>query len=282
MKFVAHVTPAHFLETAEPWLLRAEAEHGLLLGLARSRAALGEDPDPTELFATVQEGNRVVGCLFRTPPHPLGLTDLPESAIPLVLRQLSMIYPDLPAVVGPPEATAAFAEGWAHASGALVREGPQMEIRVLDEVVPPPQLASGHLRLAASGDSDLVEEWGFLFVDETGIGRAGPKSPARALMADDALYVWEAHGTVVSMAAALGATPRGIRIAYVYTPPGARGHGYATALVAVLSQLLLDRGFAFCFLYTDRANPTSSGIYERLGYRTEGLASMLEFVPASG
>lgn len=280
MKFVAHVTPAHFLETAGPWLARSEAEHGLLLGLARSRAALQEGPDPTELFATVQEGDRVVGCLFRTPPHPLGLTRLPESTIPLVLRQVALIYPDLPAVVGPPDTTAAFAEGWARMTGVSVREGPQMEIRVLREVVAPPRPASGHLRLAAPKDADLLEAWGLLFADETGIGGGGPESPARALMADDALYVWEVGGRVVSMTAAVGATPRGIRLAYVYTPTEARGHGYATALVAELSQLLLDRGFDFCFLYTDRANPTSSGIYHRLGYRTVDLASMLDFVPA--
>ena len=281
MKFVAHVSPAHFLETAEPWLLQAEAEHGLLLGLARARAASGTEPDPTELFATVQEGDRVIGCLFRTPPHPLGLTDLPEAAIPLALRQVALSYPDLPGVVGPPDAVAAFAEGWARMTGVSVRSGPEMEIRVREEVLPTPRPVPGRMRLAAAADAALLEDWGFRFVDESGIGGAGSESPTRGLMADDALYVWEVDGRVRSMAAAVGPTPRGIRIAYVYTPHHAREHGYATALVAELSHLLLNRGFDFCFLYTDRANPTSSGIYQRLGYRTVGLAAMLDFLPTS-
>jgi predicted GNAT family acetyltransferase len=52
----------------------------------------------------------------------------------------------------------------------------------------------------------------------------------------------------------------------VYTPPGRRGRGYATALVAALSAELLAAGRRFCFLYTDLANPTSNRIYQRIGY----------------
>jgi len=37
--------------------------------------------------------------------------------------------------------------------------------------------------------------------------------------------------------------------------------------VAALSELLLGRGFEFCVLYTDLANPTSNAIYARIGYR---------------
>jgi GNAT superfamily N-acetyltransferase len=49
--------------------------------------------------------------------------------------------------------------------------------------------------------------------------------------------------------------PDAARIAPVYTPPQARGRGYATALVADLSQALLDRGRQGLFLITDLANP---------------------------
>jgi predicted GNAT family acetyltransferase len=53
----------------------------------------------------------------------------------------------------------------------------------------------------------------------------------------------------------------------VYTPPERRGRGYATALVAVVSQRALDAGAAACSLYTDLANPTSNKIYDAVGYR---------------
>ena len=55
-------------------------------------------------------------------------------------------------------------------------------------------------------------------------------------------------------------------VALVYTPPYFRGRGYATELVARLSQKWLDKGFARCVLYTDLANPTSNSIYQQIGY----------------
>lgn len=69
------------------------------------------------------------------------------------------------------------------------------------------------------------------------------------------------------MAASARPTKRAIAVNGVYTPPRWRRHGYATACVAALSEILLRRGFAFCVLYTDLANPTSNGIYTRIGYR---------------
>jgi len=52
----------------------------------------------------------------------------------------------------------------------------------------------------------------------------------------------------------------------VYTPPELRGRGYASALVAELSQRMLDSGMSFCVLYTDLGNSTSNAIYQRIGY----------------
>lgn len=90
----------------------------------------------------------------------------------------------------------------------------------------------------------------------------------------------EAHGGVmlwedalpertepVSLAAFGGATPNGIRIGPVYTPPDRRGRGYASALTAELTASLLAGGRRFCFLFTNLANPTSNSIYQQVGYR---------------
>jgi uncharacterized protein len=52
----------------------------------------------------------------------------------------------------------------------------------------------------------------------------------------------------------------------VYTPPRHRGKGYATSLVAELTGRLLAAGHRRCMLVTDLANPTSNGIYRRIGY----------------
>ena len=71
----------------------------------------------------------------------------------------------------------------------------------------------------------------------------------------------------MSLAVSKGPTPNGIRIGPVYTPPEQRGHGYASACTATLSQMMLDSGYRYCFLFTDLSNPTSNSIYQKIGYR---------------
>ena len=69
------------------------------------------------------------------------------------------------------------------------------------------------------------------------------------------------------MAGVGGLTPHGIRIGPVYTPPELRGHGYASNLVAGVTQRQLDAGRDYVFLFTDLANPTSNKIYQDIGYQ---------------
>jgi len=80
---------------------------------------------------------------------------------------------------------------------------------------------------------------------------------------------WEHDGEVVSMAghAEPVATPAGTvtRVGPVYTPPPYRRRGYAAAVTGGLTEQLLARG-SRVMLFADRANPTSNGVYVRLGY----------------
>ena len=82
------------------------------------------------------------------------------------------------------------------------------------------------------------------------------------------------------MAAWAGPTPNGVRVNFVYTPPGFRCRGYGSTLVASLSRHLLNSGRKFCCLFTDRANPTSNRIYQRIGYRFVSDGQRWNFGPA--
>jgi predicted GNAT family acetyltransferase len=90
-------------------------------------------------------------------------------------------------------------------------------------------------------------------------------------------YRWEVDGTPVAMAALSRPTPRGITINAVYTPHAHRRHGYASALVAALTDEGLRRGKAFCILYTDLANPTANAIYQAIGYRPVSRSKWMRF-----
>ena len=94
------------------------------------------------------------------------------------------------------------------------------------------------------------------------------------------VYLWEDQGAIVSVVGAGGETPNGIRIGPVYTPPEARGNGYASSLTAAASQDQLDRGRRFVFLFTDLANPTSNRIYQAIGYEPVIDVDMYRFADA--
>lgn len=80
------------------------------------------------------------------------------------------------------------------------------------------------------------------------------------------MYVWELSNEMRSMAAAQGPTPNGMRVSWVYTPLALRARGYASAVVAALSQHLLDQGKSFVFLFADLDFPTSNHFYQAIGY----------------
>ncbi len=260
-----HATADAFLERAEAWLLQAEAEHTLILGIARRLTESTEGYDPPIYLATVEDEGGVVGCAYRTPPYKFGLTRMPEEALPLLVDAAAEVYASLPAALGPTAETRRFAEYWSRKKGVRAREGMHQGIYQLEEVSPLARQSPGHLRLAEANDTVLVTAWIDAFTEDTGIFGSHPREQAERFIAKQTLYLWEDERPV-SMAGWTGRSPNGVRIGAVYTPPEYRGRGYATACVAALSQRMLDTGLAFCFLYTDLSNPTSNNIYQRIGY----------------
>jgi predicted GNAT family acetyltransferase len=89
--------------------------------------------------------------------------------------------------------------------------------------------------------------------------------------------VWDDAGAK-SMLGAFDVDDTAARIAPVYTPPEYRGCGYASALAAAVSRILLERGKQVIYLTTDLANATSNNIYQRIGYRPVGDQYQFDFV----
>ena len=266
---VEHLTGAEaVLERIEDLLLRDEARHNLALGILSTARA-----HPTvypELHGWVARKGDVVGAAIRTPPYNLVLArpvdDLAIDAL------AGAIDAELPGVVGAVPEVEAFAVAWAERHHLEVRPAFDQRIYALRRLIPP-AAAPGAVRLADAADRALVVAWVGAFAREA-LGGGDDQSGARVARSVDArlgateagIAVWEVDGLAVSLAGFGGPTPNGIRIGPVYTPPEHRRRGYGTAVTAAVSQLLLERGHRFCFLYTDLANPTSNSIYARIGY----------------
>ena len=274
---------AAFLAEAEPLLLADEARHNLILGIAGNvREGVYED---FRLWL-VRDGTRVAAAALQTPPYNLILAR-PQSLRALAALAEAVAGEKLPGVVGAEPEAAEFAELWSRHTGRGTRTNMRQGVYALDRMEPLPS-ASGSARVATVNDRELAVRWVIAFAAEA-LHEGGPGSDRAGVMVDHRLsspwagiLLWEDGGEPVSLAGWGGPTPNGIRVGPVYTPPGLRGRGYATALTAELSQQLLDGrlfpgGRRFCFLYTDLANPTSNGIYQRIGYTRIGDSAMIAF-----
>jgi predicted GNAT family acetyltransferase len=221
-------------------------------------------------FAVAEQDGRVVAVTMRTPPHNLILSEVDaDAAIPSLVESARSEFGSLPGVVGPKEPVEKFALAWQAETKAEVRlELAQRAFRA--DHVDPPSGVSGRMRDYERGDRALAARWMDAFAEEA-LPEAPPDSSEefvdrREEDPDGGLVLWEDEGRAVSMGGFGGRTPNGIRVGPVYTPPELRGHGYASALTAAVTQRLLDGGLQFCFLFTDLANPTSNSIYQRIGY----------------
>ena len=276
---------AAFLAEAEPLLLAEEARHNLILGIA---GTIRDSPGryPLRSFWLVRDGGEVAAAALRTPPYNLVLAR-PRSSPALAALAEAVAGEEIPGVTGTEPEVHEFAELWSRHSGVAGRVNMRQGVYALDEVEPLPEVP-GSARVATNDDYELGLRWWVAFGDEVlhegGPGREDAEQNVRHKLSSPTggFLLWEDDGEPVSLAGWGGPTPRGIRIGPVYTPPELRGHGYATALTAELSQRLLDGrlfegGRRFCFLYTDLANPTSNAIYERIGYRRVAEAAEVVF-----
>ena len=268
------------MNRAEDWLLSNEAQNNLILAIANQ--LLGDEhsyEDPIYL-ATVEDDDRVSGCVWRTPPFKLGLTQIPIESIPLLVRDVATVYDSLPALMGPEPEAIEFAKCWSRHVGAKWAIGMRQGIYRLERVNFPARLASGSLRKAEMSELQLLSEWGAGFSRDTGVETHAQLSLLERSIRRGSLYIWEDQEPR-AMALSSGTTPNGVRVGYVYTPPAFRNRGYATAIVSSLSQRLLNTGRRFCFLYTDLANPTSNKIYEKIGYVAVSDAIDVSFLGAA-
>jgi RimJ/RimL family protein N-acetyltransferase len=223
------------------------------------------------------QAGAVAGTFMHTPPFPVVLTEVaPEAAAELAA--VTMADRPLGGVNAYPEVAEAFADGWRGGSRDGSRDGSRgrradvyrrQRLYRLAQLVWPDPAPAGTARMARDADAKLTADWFAAFADEVDdMGRGEDQSAAaRAKISHDGVMVWEAGGQPVSIACNTLPVTGMVRIGPVYTPPEARGHGYASAATAALSQRLLEAGAQEVVLYTDLANPVSNSIYQRIGYQ---------------
>ncbi len=275
MQLFRHQDTATFLAEANGFLISHEAENNLLFGILKGIEQGIYTGD--NYLATVKDGAQVVLAALRTPPYNVVLSyQAPTPALELLAADLLAAgHAATLGVVGPKAASLAFAEIWQNETGRTFSLEMAQRIYKLERVHHP-QGVEGNMRRATEAENDLLVAWikGFMVDafhdhDVPDINQHAQNVVNHRMGVPPqhgGLCVWVVGGQPVSLAGYTGLTPHGIRVGPVYTPPEQRRRGYAGALVAALSQWLLEQGRQFCFLFTDLANPTSNHIYQEVGY----------------
>ncbi|MCI0686502.1 MAG: GNAT family N-acetyltransferase [Sporichthyaceae bacterium] len=286
MQCAIHPDATDFAAQAMAWLDRDPVVNSMVSSNTRMRldGPLPVDQPPLLWLTVADDRDEIVGAAIRTPPRSLLLPANPVDVAVTIADFLATVAADtidtrLPGVVGPLEPAEAFASRWAELTGPTSEVQMRQRIFRLDRVQPPAGV-SGRLRQAGAADLDLCYRWWISFRDEAipmeiAVGR---EHIAR-ILDEGRFWLWELDGEPVSMVGCQAPAAGVVRIGPVYTPPELRGHGYASAATALVSQRALDAGAYACSLTTDLANPTSNAIYQRIGYYPVADAVSLRFAP---
>ncbi|MFE6701058.1 GNAT family N-acetyltransferase [Streptomyces sp. NPDC057718] len=254
-----------FLAEAGRSLAARPVEHTVVLSvterLRRSGAHHYGADDPVLGWWRGADG-AVTGTLVRTPPHGALLTALPAEAVAPLVEALGA-GPDLDGVNADRDTAALLA---ARLPG--YRTVQEQRLYRLGTLLPPSPAPEGRARAATRADRALLVAWVEGFAEATGQAKSSAEWLVDEGTERGSLTLWESGGRPMALAGRTRMLAGTVRVTSVYTPPEFRGRGYGAAVTAAASRAALEEGAAEVLLFTDLANPTSNGVYLRIGYET--------------
>jgi hypothetical protein len=260
-----HPDARAFLTRAEAWLATREIEHAVVLQSARQARANDTHYERPMYWATIENDGELVGCAYRTPPYKVGVTQLPESAIPPLVADLASTYAgSIGGFSGPDATVKALASAWVekrggswsvNTGGRLMSFGPQTEAPG----------KPGVLRLANAADSALAKSWGGAASIDSGVAALDGQMCLQLLRAK--LLYFYVDDQPRCMIGLLRETHQSAAVGIVYTPAAFRGQGYGTAAMRALSRLLDERQIANRYLWIDAKSDGAQALARKLGCR---------------
>lgn len=277
MQFKLYADVHEFYKDTYEVLMRHEAQNMIPLGnliMGHEGKDKTDWRDPAHwLMATVSDTRGIQLTALMTPPHNITLyaTDnlIHPEAVDCLIDGLK--DRDLPGVITEKALAEHFARTYTRSKGITFHTTMNQRIYELTAVNPGIRQV-GHVRLLNERDMHFFPYWSEAFNAAGSYGKTEMSLPQEDAtpylyrIASKKLYILEDNGIPVAMAGFTRVMQTAIGVAFVYTPPYERKKGYATSIVAQISQLALDKGFTRCVLYTDLANPTSNSIYQKIGY----------------
>lgn len=272
-----------YAETASDFLRTDPIGNTVALGAAVRLSLDAPASSAADCFGWWTDESGAIRAAFSAqPPRALTLSaGVPEQAateLPAAWLATGRALPT--GVFGPVETAEAIAADFAARGGVGYRLRPKHAMRLFAfrEPAPPDPAPRGGHRRATLDDLHLLTRWDVAFHEECGIPVGEDRTPyARARIREGREILWAVDAVPVASATYSTVVAGSSRITGVYTPPEHRRHGYAAAVTWAATQVARDAGAADVLLHTDLSNPTSNGVYGRLGYRPVHDVSEFEF-----
>ena len=253
--------PAVALEAGGAFLLTRPELNSITLGVLADGIA---GYDNGRYWWTCRGEEVVAFAMQSTPRFRAVVSPADREAVGALVDTMVEDAPDLPGVMAESATAASFAGRWAEVRDIPVFPVEAQRIHRIRRVHHP-EGVGGALRPAGPADRPVLLGWTAAFLKDTDSIPFDPAHLVDRHLRADRMRLWDVAGDPVSMAAVSAAAGGIARVAFVYTPPEHRRHGYAAACVAALSERVLGEGLG-CILHTQLHNPTSNGVYRRIGY----------------
>lgn len=261
--------PVEFLQLSSPLLQSEPSVHSFIVSVTERCIANGQLPFRM-LRGVDSSGSTMIAALQTDANRCLTLSKAASAVGKIFAGVVADQIEKIPGVFGPQQSIDGFLGEWIAAKGCNSQLAARQRLFEMVQVIPP-RACSGIFRAANEKDVDILFRWQKEFMAE-----AIPQDPVpsdeeayrdiRACIEKRQYFMWEDKGRCVCYVGSKRETATERWIAPVYTPPELRGHGYASALVAAVSEEILRAGKR-AMLFTDLANPTSNSIYQKIGYR---------------
>ena len=267
-----------YMEKVEHLLIKKEACNHLLLGLMNYyQTTISKDI----YLGYIMENSSLQYAFMQTPLNQWILADIDHVDEQMIRNLAQFLYTrgmKVPGIQGPTSVAEIFVKEWLPLKKTRAKLYKKELVYRLDKQEKT-IYTTDKLMKATIKEHELVRKWLIHFGKETNeiITDIRASHMATKYIENGSLYFWLVDGEPVSMANQSQKTKHGVTINAVYTPDAQKGKGYATNLVATLSQKLLDEGNAFCCLLADKENPTSNYVYQKIGYQVVGESVVYRF-----
>lgn len=258
-----------FLKNVSQLLHENEASNNYLIGMMNGYINFPKQLKDLYLIRIVQY-SKTVAVAVKIEESNLILSYATEDQLLLLATVLKKQNVKFPGIYAEKNTSERFINAWSNSFNEEFDLTMSHTLYKLENVNMPEMI--GCIRVPMVDEADLIAQWMFCFFKD-----AQPPSKQKTMEEVDALvkkliskslvYILEVNREPVSMSVVSRPTQNGMSIGPVYTPFALRGNGYASMLVASLSQKILDSGKNFCVLYADVKNSVSNKIYQKIGYQ---------------